>query len=104
MTISYQVLVLPSVLAGVYTNTVTVSDKTANSSVQVRIPLVLGETIEAGTTTTTLAPQGKVLGAAITSTGGSVWTYLLISLLLSFGLYLGYSIYSNKKKLVKEKV
>ncbi len=114
LTISYQVLVLPNVLAGSYTNLVTVQDKTAGSTVEVRIPIVAGETIEAGTiTTTTTEPNslqassnqqtGKVLGESI-STGGSLWMYLLISFLISLGLYFGYLKTNPREITVKEKI
>jgi len=116
MTISYQVLVLPSVLAGTYTNTVTVEDATAGSSVEVRIPMVAGEMIEkegesvvtttnanANSNITNPETKGKVLGESI-STGGSLWQYLLVSLLISFGVYLWYLRASlNKKRFEEEK-
>lgn len=110
MTITYDVLVLPSVLAGTYTNTVTVEDASAGSSVEVRIPIVAGETIEkeetiteTTSTPTKTQPEGKVLGESI-STGGSPWTYLLISFLISVALYLTYSrAQLNKRRLVEER-
>jgi len=114
MTISYQVLVLPSVLAGTYTNTVTVEDATAGSIVEVRIPMVAGEMIEkegesvvtttnANTNSNITNPEtkGKVLGESI-STGGSLWQYLLVSLLISFGVYLWYLRISFYKKRFEE--
>ena len=91
--ITNRVLTDSDILAGIYINTASVMEESDDCEVRVEVPIVLGEEVEKK------LPEkvGKILGAAITKTGGSIVFVLLLSFLIASICYLIYLKERSKK-------